>query len=376
MYRYRQINVWTTGFTLRFIIFACLFALFANVMNAQAHAAASQAAYTPKYSRFTGSVGTVQYQYHTSQAPTFLYKYNASTHTFTADLQIPKIDVSSNGKRFGTLRGATTTYGTTDENGNITRATESFTSLYVTGFGGIAGTDPDVNAFYTWYPSVDLRKEVENCPLYGLRNENQFGQVWSFDACSVGNNELIHGLAYSHELGYGHRYYYSTDPIYAAFGSAAQRAEFAIKSLSDGLGLAPSTKAAKAANLVPLALTANQKKALYLLTAGTVLTVSGNFLKNYCAPTDTECVQQNHWLALLGGALADIGNSVTIGGTLIFSVTPAIQELAAALRQGNIGNQIANYFIQHNVHNANPNQVHDIENQIEAANLPLRLHYE
>jgi hypothetical protein len=369
MHQFRQSNVRMTNTTSVFFILACVLALCAGTINVQAHAAASQTPF-PKHPRFTGSVGTTQYQYYTSQAPTFLYNYHASTHTFTADLQIPTISVSSNGKSFGTVYGATTTYGTTDRYGNIIRATNSFTSLHVTGFGGIA-SDPVVNAIYTWYPSVDLRKKVEDCPLYGQRHENQFGQVWSFDNCPSRYGALIHGLAYSDELGYGHRYYYSTDPVYAAFGRAAQQAETAMQSLSNGRGFASS---AQVANLVPLALTATQKTALYVLITGGVLTVSGNFLKNYCVPIDTECVQQNHWLALLGGILADIGNTVTTGGTLIFGL-PAIQDVANAVREANIGNQRGNYFVQHN-HFNNPNQIHDIENQIAVANPQLRLRYQ
>lgn len=354
-------RLWTMSSALLFMVLLCLSGALAPVATAQV-----TPSFSARHSRYVMRVGSTVYRYTALSAPTYNYSENPHSNTYRATLTIPTITARLDGTTtiFGRVQGSIAVDGVLDSH-RLPVLGSATLNLTITGFGGL----PNLIKTQVFDPKVNLTA-VGGCPLYGTFHENQFGQAWSLDKCTTQNGILIHGVAYSPELGTGHSYYYSNDADFGAVGSGGLRAFNAIQNLINGIGLqgsVSSPSASSSAYLLPQALSANQKKALYLLGAGTIVTALGNGLKNYCAPGQSECAIQYHWLAVLGGVLADIGNSVTIGGTLIFGVVPAIQLVQDQVRNAAIGQRINNYFI---AHPAIPwNQVPDLENQI-AGNFP------
>ena len=343
------------------LVMLCLLGLLSSTPSVQAKPRPSQ----QRSSYFSVDVGSDTYKFTAPTAPTLLYEPYYGAGNYLAEVHIPLMTAYLHGQKFGTVYGYLSTTHTSTE-------TSSTVSLAITGFGGIS-TGLGIYKTIQWYPQVNLLAGHPNCSLAGPVAESQLGQTEGNVQCTSYGTSHIFGSTVDPVNRTQHIFYHTTNPVYRSFGASLDNVFTAIQAISNGAGQ-PSAVSPRAVlgNAMPLALNPEQRKGLGTVIGGTILTVLGNFLKNYCVAGDTSCAKQYHWLVLVGGAIADIGNGITIGGTLVFGVLPALQTVADRVGQAGRANMVANYLLLHPGLNAQ--QVGDIENQV-GANFPqFRLH--
>jgi hypothetical protein len=343
------------------LVILCLLGLLSSTPDVQAKTSLSQ----QRSSYFSVEVGSDTYNFTAPKAPTYSYEPYYGEGNYLAQVDIPLMTAYLHGKKFGTAQGSISTVHTLTE-------FSSTVSLAITGFGGIS-TGPGIVKTTQWYPKEDLLGGRPNCALAGPVAESQLGQTEGKVRCTSDGTSHIYGSTVDPVNRTQHFFYSPTNPVYEGFGASLNNVYTAIHAITNGEGQqAVVSSRAVVGNAMSLALTSAQKKGLATVLGGSVLVVLGNLVKNYCAPGDTNCAKQYHWLALLGGAIADIGNGIVTGGTLVFGVIPGLQAIADRVNQAvpaNIVNNYLNYYPR-----LNAQQVADIENQI-GENVPrLQLH--
>ena len=347
------------------LVMLCLLGLLNSTPSVQAKTSLSQ----QRSSYFSVEVGSDTYNFTAPQAPTYSYEPYYGEGNYLAQVDFPLMTAYLHGQKFGTARGSISTIHTATE-------FSSTVSFAITGFDGIT-TGLGIVDTVQWYPKENLVGGHFNCALAGPVAKSQLGQTEGNVQCTS------HGITHT----YGsfvdpidrtqHFFYHPTNPVYRSIGAGIDNVYNAIHAITNGEGLGQQAVVSPRTvvrNVISPAftLTPAQWKAFATVVGGGVLVFVGDLMKGYCAAGDTNCAKQYHWLALLGGAIADIGNGIVVGGGLVFGVIPGLQNIADRIGEAAPANILIQYLALHPRLNAQ--EVGDIENQINQGFPQLRIH--